>query len=54
MLDGGCSSLRVMAMPCLLAFMVALPAMEAVDVIAIVLLSMIAWMSVIGAPQRPA
>ncbi len=56
MLEGGFSSLHVMAMPCLLAFMTALLAMEPLEVIAIMVLSIITWLSVIlvGGPQPPA
>lgn len=54
-LQDGFSSLHVMAMPCLLAFMTALLAMEPREVIAIVVLSILTWLGVIlvGGPQPP-
>ena len=54
-LEDGFSSLHVMAMPCLLAFMTALLAMEPREVIAILVLSIATWLGVIlvGGPQPP-
>lgn len=54
-LQGGFSSLHVMAMPCLLAFATALLAMSRREVIAIVLLSIGVWVGTIllAGPQPP-
>lgn len=54
-LEDGFSSLHVMAMPCLLAFMTALLAMEPAEVIAIFVLSVATWFGVIfeGGPSPP-
>ena len=46
--DGGFSSLQVLAMPCLLAFATALLAMSLAEVVAIVTLSILTWVSVVG------